>query len=125
MGIKGSFSNGGERKRKAEWLLNQRQRQQMDIVLSGSLGKPINNISACMNKTEEKKIHFIFIQTQQNLHKNEHVIGAMGSGKKSDNEEKREQDQSWHHQQTQLGYLIQFSYFAFIHSQTAKKHFKV
>lgn len=59
MGIKGSFSNGGERKRKAEWLLNQRQRQQMDIVLSGSLGKPINNISACMNKTEEKNpFHF-------------------------------------------------------------------
>lgn len=95
----------------AEWLLNQRQRQQMDIVLSGSLGKPINNISACTSKTE--KNHFIFIQTQQRVYTKRARYHDDGISEKSDNVEKREQDQSWHRQQTQLGFFIQLSYFLF------------
>lgn len=57
----------------------------------------------------------------------------MRSAEMPDNIEKREQDQSWHHQQTQLGYLIQLSYsfYVFTREKTVyeaaaeKKHFKV
>lgn len=104
----------------------------MDIARRSPPENAINNIFllARTKKQNQKIFHFVFIQTQQNLHKNESpAYRADGSSKVPDNAREKRARPSWHHQQTQLGYLIQFSYSFYVFTEKqrlrGKKHFKV
>lgn len=83
----------------------------------------INNIFLLARTEKNRKIfHFVFIQTQQNLHKNESpLIALMRSSKVPDKAREKRARPSWHHQQTQLGYLIQFSYSFYVFTEKHEK----